>query len=138
MVVSPIPSTIVIDKEHENFSPSSNNNLMSCLPNSNIVAVRASQFSETSPQRNQDYGRSTSANYYPNVHNNVFCRSPDVERPTGRPSSNYEASREHIPRVQTFRSGMHEHEKRDRPNKNNDFQHRDPSVLDRFNYTPNK
>ena len=111
---------------------------MSRLPNSNMVAVRASRFSETSPRRTQDYGRLASPNNRFHGHNNYVRRSPDVHRHTSRPSSYYGPSRDHNPRVQNFHSGIQENEKRDRTYRNNDFQHGDPSVLDRFNYTSNK
>ena len=103
-----------------------------------MVAVCASRFSDTSHRRNQDDGRSTSANYRPNGHNNSFRRSPDAQRPSGRTSSNYGASRDHNPWFYNSHSGIQENDKIDRINRNNDFQHGYPSVLDRYNYTINK
>ena len=110
---------------------------MSRLPNSNMVAVHASRFSDASPGRNLENCRSDSAYYRPTGRDRSHERSPDVSRTSSRPISQYGASWDDNSRFQKNSSGIYFNKQNQRNNRNNCFQHGDASVLDGFNYATN-
>ena len=96
---------------------------MSHLPNSNMVAIRASRFSDASPSGNPNSGGNCFASSHPRGQDRSYGQSSDASQAFSRPSSYYGLSGPSGSGFQNVSSGIVVNEQNHKINRNNGFQH---------------
>ena len=103
-----------------------------------MIAVCASQFSNSSPSTNRKSGESSSGNSHSRSFVNSSGRSYDASWSSERAPTKYGPSWSRDLRSQKNLSGTHKVDKNIKDNRNSEFRNGDPFILDKYNYVSNR